>query len=172
MTTGLYIRTGVSAQIGISTMSSPQILTGYLRSSEPSSANRFVYLANPVWTTALVKLQPWSQQTRRGWIVSRDLHMSMPLVLLCTMKLFWLFWLEFGSLRFRYLINTRSLPLSQHFHSVGHWVWTSHQNCAYLSCLSTFLELTPSTAGLFCPCWTRCTSLPLNISWRRSNIVR
>lgn len=28
------------------------------------------------------------------------------------------------------------LPLSQHFHLVGHWVWTSHQNRVYLSFLS------------------------------------
>ena len=39
----------------------------------------------------LVKLQPWCQQTQWGCIVSRDLHMSMPSVSLCTLNLFWLF---------------------------------------------------------------------------------
>ena len=68
-------------QIQISMMSSPQILTGYLRSSEASSANPFVYSENP---------QHWSNYNhdlnRRDEVASflGDLHTTMPLVSLCT----------------------------------------------------------------------------------------
>lgn len=141
MTTGLSVRTGVRTQKHQSLHANLKLLS---RSLEVSSANPFVCREKLVSSTASVKLQPWSQQMRRGWIVSQHLDISTSLVS-CVSKLFWPFWISLWVSPIQVFINIHITIISVYdissLHLVGYWDWTSPRKRVYLRPLSPHLKI-------------------------------
>ena len=137
MTTGLYIRTGVRAQIHTSMMVFLANLTGSLqiigsvfrKSLRLSGKSRMNHSVGQITTmistdaTRLDRFSGFAHEYGLGFV----LHLEILLTLLIRI------WVS----PIQVFINTRSLLLSQHLHLVGHWFWTSHRNRVYLSFLPT-----------------------------------